>query len=106
VALAAWFCSQGATVVLVPPEQSADLRAYYIDLAVLSRVADLILTEIQHTSENKAIQINSPGYRTPGLLSQATKNVSRTLHHVSHARILPTLLHGKEVQAPTASWNL
>jgi hypothetical protein len=31
VALAAWFCSQGATVVLVPPEQSADLRAYYTE---------------------------------------------------------------------------
>lgn len=29
VALAAWFRARGATVVLVPPEQSADLRAYY-----------------------------------------------------------------------------
>jgi hypothetical protein len=66
VALAAWFCSQGATVVLVPPEQSADLRAYYTDLAVLSRVADLILTEIQHTSENKAIQNKQPRISNSG----------------------------------------
>lgn len=29
VPLAAWFRRRGATVVLVPPEQSADLRAYY-----------------------------------------------------------------------------
>ncbi|GIH11802.1 hypothetical protein Rhe02_98690 [Rhizocola hellebori] len=29
VPLAAWFRRQGATVVMVPPEQSADLRAYY-----------------------------------------------------------------------------
>ena len=29
VALAAWFRCHGATVVMVPPEQSADLRDYY-----------------------------------------------------------------------------
>jgi transposase-like protein len=29
VALAAWFRRHGATVVMVPPEQSADLRDYY-----------------------------------------------------------------------------
>ena len=29
VALAAWFRRRGATVILVPPERSADLRAYY-----------------------------------------------------------------------------
>lgn len=29
VALASWFRRHGATVVLVPPERSADLRAYY-----------------------------------------------------------------------------
>ena len=29
VPLAAWFRRRGATVVLVPPEQAADLRAYY-----------------------------------------------------------------------------
>src|SRR5512133_4282968 len=29
VPLAAWFRRRGATVVLVPPERSADLRAYY-----------------------------------------------------------------------------
>lgn len=29
VPLAAWFRRRGATVVMVPPEQSADLRAYY-----------------------------------------------------------------------------
>lgn len=29
VPLAAWFRRRGATVILVPPEQSADLREYY-----------------------------------------------------------------------------
>lgn len=29
VALASWFRRRGATVVLVPPEQAADPRAYY-----------------------------------------------------------------------------
>ena len=29
VALAGWFRRRGATVVMVPPEQSSDLRAYY-----------------------------------------------------------------------------
>src|SRR4051794_36267208 len=29
VPLAAWFRRRGATVVLVPPERAADLRAYY-----------------------------------------------------------------------------
>ena len=46
VALAAWFRRHGATVVMVPPEQSADLRDYYnkhtksdrIDSKVLARL--------------------------------------------------------------------
>lgn len=47
VALAAWFRRHGATVVMVPPEQSADLRDYYnkhtktdrLDSKVLARLA-------------------------------------------------------------------
>jgi transposase len=46
VPLAAWFRARGAVVVLVPPEQSADLRAYYskhtktdkLDSKVLARL--------------------------------------------------------------------
>jgi transposase len=46
VPLAAWFRRRGASVVLVPPEQAADLRAYYakhtktdrLDFRVLARL--------------------------------------------------------------------
>ena len=46
VPLAAWFRRHGATVVLVPPERAADLRAYYakhtksdrLDSAILARL--------------------------------------------------------------------
>lgn len=51
VPLAAWFRRHGAQVVLVPPEQSADLRGYYnehtksdrLDSRVLARLPRLIL---------------------------------------------------------------
>jgi transposase len=56
VPLAAWFRRQGAAVVMVPPEQSADLRAYYakhtksdrLDSRLLARVG-LLHPEGLHT---------------------------------------------------------
>ena len=58
VALAAWFRRRGATVVMVPPEQSADLRAYYnkhpktdrLDSRVLARLP-LLHPEGLHTEK-------------------------------------------------------
>lgn len=46
VALAAWFRRRGATVVLVPPEQSADLRAYYTKHAKTDRLDSRVLARL------------------------------------------------------------
>lgn len=46
VALAAWFRRHGADVVLVPPEQSADLRAYYSKHTKTDRLDSRVLARI------------------------------------------------------------
>lgn len=46
VALAAWFRGRGATVVMVPPEQSADLRAYYNKHAKTDRLDSRVLARL------------------------------------------------------------
>ncbi|CAN5395836.1 hypothetical protein BH23ACT6_BH23ACT6_20730 [soil metagenome] len=46
VALAAWFRRRGAVVVLVPPEQSADLRTYYSKHAKTDRLDSKVLSRL------------------------------------------------------------
>ncbi|MDT7594814.1 MAG: hypothetical protein QOJ06_360 [Pseudonocardiales bacterium] len=46
VPLAAWFRRQGATVVLTPPEQSADLRAYYAKHTKSDRLDSRVLARL------------------------------------------------------------
>src|SRR5689334_3622501 len=46
VALAAWFRRHGATVVLVPPERSADLRAYYAKHTKSDRLDSVLLARL------------------------------------------------------------
>ena len=46
VPLAAWFRRRGATVVLVPSEQSADLRAYYAKHAKTDRLDAELLARL------------------------------------------------------------
>jgi transposase len=46
VALAAWFRRRGATVVMIPPEQSADLRAYYNKHAKTDRLDSRVLARL------------------------------------------------------------
>jgi transposase len=46
VALAAWFRRHGATVVLVPPERSADLRAYYAKHTKSDRLDSVMLARL------------------------------------------------------------
>jgi transposase len=46
VALAGWFRRRGATVVMVPPEQSADLRAYYNKHAKTDRLDSKVLARL------------------------------------------------------------
>jgi transposase len=46
VPLAAWFRRRGATVVLVPPERSADLRAYYTKHTKSDRLDSVMLARL------------------------------------------------------------
>ena len=46
VALAAWFRRRGATVILVPPERSADLRAYYAKHTKSDRLDSVMLARL------------------------------------------------------------
>lgn len=46
VPLAAWFRRQGATVVLVPPERAADLRAYYAKHTKSDRLDSRLLARL------------------------------------------------------------
>ena len=46
VALAAWFRRRGAKVVLVPPEQSADLRDYYNKHTKTDRLDSKVLARL------------------------------------------------------------
>jgi transposase len=46
VPLAAWFRRRGATVVLVPPERSADLRAYYAKHTKTDRLDSRLLARL------------------------------------------------------------
>jgi transposase len=46
VPLAAWFRRKGASVVLVPPERSADLRAYYSKHAKTDRLDSRVLARL------------------------------------------------------------
>lgn len=46
VALASWFRRRGATIVMVPPEQSFDLRAYYSKHAKSDRIDSKLLARL------------------------------------------------------------
>ena len=46
VPLAAWFRRHGATVIMVPPEQSADLRDYYSKHAKSDRLDSRMLARL------------------------------------------------------------
>jgi transposase len=46
VPLAAWFRRRGATVIMVPPEQSADLRDYYSKHAKSDRLDSRMLARL------------------------------------------------------------
>lgn len=63
VPLAAWFARQGATVVMVPPEQSADLRDYYAKHTKSDRLDSRILARIPllHPEGLAAIEGLGPG---------------------------------------------
>jgi transposase len=84
VPLAAWFRRRGARVVMVPPEQSADLRAYYakhttsdrLDSRVLARLP-LLHPEGLHTEDG--VGPGHPMRRAVRLRSTLVKRRTATL---------------------------
>lgn len=71
VPLAAWFRRKGARVVLVPPERSADLRAYYSKHAKTDRLDSRVLARLPllHPEGLHAEESLGPG----GALKRAVK---------------------------------
>jgi transposase len=71
VPLAAWFRRQGATVIMVPPEQSADLRDYYSKHSKSDRLDSRMLARLPllHPDGLRASQGLGPG----DALRRATK---------------------------------
>ena len=54
VPLASWFRRQGAQVVLVPPEQSADLRTYYSKHTKSDRLDSRLLARLPLAAPRRA----------------------------------------------------
>jgi transposase len=68
VPLASWFRRRGATVVLVPPEQSADLRAYYSKHIKSDRLDSRMLARLPllHPRDYTPITVSGLGMRSAG----------------------------------------
>lgn len=87
VPLAAWFRRRGAQVVLVPPEQSSDLRAYYnkhaktdrLDAELLARLPSLHPEGIHHELGLGPAQ---PLRRTVKIRSSLVKRRSACMHRL------------------------
>jgi hypothetical protein len=84
VPLAAWFRRRGAAVVLVPPERSADLRAYYRKHTKTDRLDSQLLARLPllHPEGLHAEQGLGPGdalRRTTKLRSTLVKRRTATL---------------------------
>jgi transposase len=87
VPLAAWFRRHGAKVVLVPPEQSSDLRAYYnkhaktdrLDAELLARLPSLHPEGIHHELGLGPAQ---PLRRTVKIRSSLVKRRSACMHRL------------------------
>jgi transposase len=78
VPLAAWFRRRGASVVLVPPEQAADLRAYYAKHTKTDRLDSRVLARLPvlHPDGLHLHQALGPG----DLLKRAVKLRSSLVH--------------------------
>jgi transposase len=87
VALAAWFRRRGATVVLVPPERSADLRAYYAKHTKTDRLDSQLLARLPMLHPEGLHPERGLGPADP--LRRATKLHSTLVHRrsVSLARL-------------------
>jgi transposase len=86
VPLAAWFRARGAVVVLVPPEQSADLRAYYSKHAKTDRLDSKILARLpllhpeglrEHTDDGPADALRRAVRRRSSLVERRTATYQR-----------------------------
>ena len=63
VPLAAWFRRRGATVIMVPPEQSADLRDYYSKHAKSDRLDSRMLARLPLLHPDGLRPAEGPGPR-------------------------------------------
>lgn len=99
VPLAAWFRHHGARVVLVPPERSADLRAYYSKHAKTDRLDSRVLARLPllHPEGLHAEEGLGPG----GALKRAVKlRCSLVTRRASNMKRIDALL---EIMGP--SWT-
>ena len=87
VPLAAWFRRRGATVVLVPPERSADLRAYYAKHTKTDRLDSRMLARLPllHPDGLHPEQGLGPG-RPAASGDQAALHAGQAPHHAGPAR--------------------
>jgi hypothetical protein len=83
VPLAAWFRRRGATVVLVPPERAADLRAYYAKHTKSDRLDSTVLARLPLLHPEGLHPEHGLGPGDP--LRRATKLHSTLTHHRSTA---------------------
>jgi transposase len=84
VPLAAWFRQQGARVVLVPPERSADLRAYYAKHTKTDRLDSRLLARLpllhpEGLHEEQGLGPGDPLRRATRLHQTLTKRRSQSL---------------------------
>ena len=86
VAVAAWFRRRGARVILVPPEQSADLRAYFSKHTKTDRVDSRLLARLpllhpEGLHEERGLGPGHPMRRATrlrqSLVKRRSKNLSR-----------------------------
>jgi len=86
VPLAGWFRARGAVVVLVPPEQAADLRAYYNKHAKTDRLDSKLLARLpllhpeglrEHTDDGPADALRRAVRRRSSLVERRTATYQR-----------------------------
>ena len=87
VPLAAWFRRRGARVVLVPPERSADLRAYYAKHTKTDRLDSRMLARLPLLHPEGLHEEHGLG---PGDRLRRATRLHQTLTRLSYPRVVAT----------------
>jgi transposase len=108
VPLAAWFRRRGATVVLVPAEQSADLRAYYAKHTKTDRLDVELLARLPllHPDGLHPETTNGPGDPLKRAVKLRSGLVRRRTSCMQRLDALPQVVWSSKVEVGRASWNL